>query len=238
MECHDRANLLGERCYPRAASCIVERQLLRPMNTNDANSGLPEPVVPPRAESIDRKLGMVWRTDEQIFYCANDVFHKKGRAKTHPSHDLAHLLVAASGNLPWKPTGNDTLRRLAEYNAVFIEHLLDAAFNCVAFNTMQTVCIFPHVHSHAKWFVEEHYRPFPISAESAYRKFCQGINAPIVVALSPYFFFQKREERINPDSGLRHCEIAFSENDAPVTEGEALLFQDLVRDLLSNIESR
>jgi hypothetical protein len=106
---------------------------------------------------------------------------------TKPTHDLAHLFVAASSNLPWNPVGDDRLRRLAEYNAIFVEHMFDSVYNCVMFRSITADTILAMLLQYARWYVETHYAPFPVPAEEAYRLFCWGIDGPTIVRLSPYF---------------------------------------------------
>ena len=181
------------------------------------------------------RAGIVWGPTRQLFFYGRDVYANEGPASTDPSHDLAHVLAAASGHLLWKPGRDDARNRVAEYNAVFIEHLCDAAFNCVVYGAVRSGRILDQVKAYARWFVDEHYAPFPMSAEEAYLQFCRNVNAAAITRLSPYFFWQKRAER--EDCGLksRGCELLFRGDDAPAAEGSALRFQALLRRLFARI---
>ena len=52
--------------------------------------------------ALSRKcdLRLCWRRERQIFALGDAIYDHKGPTKTNPSHDLAHLLIAANGNLP------------------------------------------------------------------------------------------------------------------------------------------
>jgi len=204
----------------------------------------------PKAKSTnERRLGISWGPERQTLYCGTESFTHEGPAQTEPSHDLAHLLIAAAGNLPWRPAGEDKLVRHAEYNAVFVETLLDQIYNCVVFRSIRPDAILAECLRYGRWFVEEHFAPFPMPAEEAYRLFCRNINAAPLVRLSPYFFAQKRLERPRPnDVKLSGCrvrnrpwqdpetwEISFGAADVPATDGEALTLQRLAFDVLSQI---
>jgi hypothetical protein len=181
------------------------------------------------------RAGIVWGPTRQTFFYGRDVYANAGPASTDPSHDLAHVLAAASGNLLWKPGRDDARNRVAEYNAVFIEHLCDAAFNCVVYDAVRPGRILDRVKAHARWFVDEHYAPFPMSADEAYRQFCRNVNAAAITRLSPYFFFQKRAEREDYSLKSRGCELQFCGDDVPAAEGNALRFQALLRRLFARI---
>jgi hypothetical protein len=181
------------------------------------------------------RLGLVWKQNRQTLYKANEVFTHEGAITTQPSHDLAHILVAASGDIPWRPTGDSRNLRIAEYNAVFLECLLDALFNSVVFRCVSPASIPALLHKHTRWFVNKHFAPFPISAQDAYRGFCLGIRESTIVRLCPLFFQQKWQERFNPDIGLRQCTTSFYADDIPTAEGDTLLYRELVRIILSEI---
>jgi hypothetical protein len=74
-------------------------------------------------------LIMNWTPERQSIRVGDREFSHDGPICTHPSHDLTHLLIAANGNLPWAPEGDNGTIKIAEYNAVFLEHLLNNAYN-------------------------------------------------------------------------------------------------------------
>jgi hypothetical protein len=183
----------------------------------------------------DPVLGMSWTPALQTFYHGTDIFTHEGPTNTEPSHDLAHLFVAAGSNLPWKPIGDDRLGRLAEYNAIFIEHMLDRVYTCVILRSIKPDIILTMVLQYARWFVETHYAPFPVPAEEAYRLFCWGIDGATIVRLSPYFFIQKKAERDDPSVRTRSTQISFAASDVPPAEGNSLAFKTIVTDLMGHI---
>jgi hypothetical protein len=198
----------------------------------------PWPIVASGERTVvsGKSFGMSWRPDRQTIYRDAESYVHDGPIHTDPSHDLAHLLIAASGSLPWRPAGEDSQIRFAEYNAVFLETLLDEAYNCVVFRSIDAGSILKRCLKHARWFVEEHFIPFPIPAEESYRRFCVYVDAAAVTRLSPHYFAQKKRERCSPvrrEDAL--FEIAFQVGDAPSAEGDQLAFQQLVRDQLSVI---
>ena len=152
-------------------------------------------------------LGMTWEPMQQTMWCDDLTFTHEGPICTHPSHDLAHLLVRAASDLPWVPSGSDSVVRLAEYNATILEHFLDAAFN-------HAVAPLEIAREYGTWFVEKHFCPFPISAEEAYRRFREGIDWDAINRLSPYFFALKHQER---ESGLtgKTFTLLFTSDDSP-----------------------
>src|SRR5437588_13025353 len=106
---------------------------------------------PNRVTSLE--FGMFWSPERQAVYCDNDAFTHQGQTPTDPSHDLAHLLIAASGTLPWKPGGWRKKAKLAEYNAFLIENILDLTYNCVICRSIHVDEVLPKALSRARWFV-------------------------------------------------------------------------------------
>ena len=145
------------------------------------------------------KLSMKWTPDRQSI-CRDELeFNHDGPTTTDPSHAIAHLLVAASGSLPWAPVGDRDAIKLAEYNAVFLEHLLTNTYNSVVSREPDSREAFSRTLTHARWFVEKHFAPFPILPEEAYCELCRHIDGETVIGLSYYFFEQKRAERADPE---------------------------------------
>lgn len=99
------------------------------------------------------------------------VYTHVGPTDTSPSHDVAHLLLAAGSRLPWLPAGSDRQIRLAEFNAVLLEHLCCAAMK--GEGTEKAL-------AHARWFVLEHYKPFPVTFEEALEAWKNGIDVESV----------------------------------------------------------
>jgi Tetrapyrrole (Corrin/Porphyrin) Methylases len=163
----------------------------------------------------DFRLGMEWTPAKQVLRFGENKFVHHGPTETHPSHDLAHLLIAANGNLLWVPEGPTALIKLAEYNAIFLEHLLNNIYTNVSLRRCTDDEIFARTLSHARWFVENHFAPFPVSAEEAYSQFCRNIQADIVADLCPHFFTQKRAEQADANFILKSWTIQIKGDEPP-----------------------
>jgi len=74
---------------------------------------------------------------------------------TKPSHDICHILCAFHG-LNWDFTNENTVQ-LAEFNAVFIEHIL---MRCCQYNeknnNLDNIC--NDINSYLKYFCNEYYK--------------------------------------------------------------------------------
>lgn len=181
-------------------------------------------VMPPDTRAaLDRQMshtefGMRWEPGRQFFYGAGKVFANAGTTNTVPTHDLAHLLIGACGNLEWCPEGGDRDVRLAEYYAVFIENLFDKVYGHLVAGTFEPERVLHETIEYSRWFVDVHYAPFPIPAEEAYRRFCWNIDVDAITRLSPLFFALKRVERTFPDYREQIWELHFNTGDAPQAE--------------------
>lgn len=172
---------------------------------------------------------LVWSPERQMFGHGAAKYVHTEATPIEPSHDLAHLLVAACSELPWLPEGSDADVRLCEYNAVLLENILDRAFDAV-FKPEIEASIVDRTASNARWFADVYYAPFPISADEAYRRFCSGLDVAALTRLSPYFFRQKRREMTSP---LREFyRFSFRQQDVPPARGELAAFQHIVQSQL------
>jgi len=162
---------------------------------------------------------MSWTPEFQSIAFGQARFSHHGTIGTDPSHDLAHLLIAASGNMPWAPEGDDATIRIAEYNAVLIENILDKTFHALLARRLKDDLALTQAAAHAAWFVEEHFAPFPISAEEAYRQFARDIDSDAIVRLSPYFFRMKLGERNATDFRAMDWRLDADAMAAPEIEG-------------------
>jgi len=160
------------------------------------------------------RVAMTWAPDKQVMWFGENEFLHEGPTSTHPSHDLAHLLIAANGNLHWVPEGERVSVKVAEYNAVFLEHLLNNIYNSVSRRVNDDEA-FAQTLSHARWFVERHFAPFPLSVEEAYCQLCRHIDAETIADLCPYFFIQKRAEQADADFMLKSWRIEIDSDDRP-----------------------
>jgi hypothetical protein len=176
------------------------------------------------------RLAMQWSQDRQMFRYDTQVFTNESATETAPSHDLAHILIAANGILPWCPVGPDS--RLAEYNAVLIEHLLGETYCSIMLQPRTLTAVLNGALRHARWFVDEHYAPFPVSAEQAFSYF---IDALIISRLSPLFFKLREGELKDVSYRQTGVTIQFDRDDAPDARGKVLDFSNAVRKLLQNV---
>lgn len=183
------------------------------------------------------KFCMFWSPDRQTVSCDIDTYTHHGPTQTDPSHDLAHLLVAANGTLPWKPGGWRRKAKLAEYNAFLVENILDMAYSCVTYRSMRVEQILPQALSRARWFVEEHFAPFPMSTEAAFDEFRTKIDSASIVRLSPHFFSQKAREKIDPDFRKRTYQLSFQPHGVLPIDQTSFAFQDVVCGVMSQIHS-
>jgi len=188
------------------------------------------------APSDEGDLSLCWRREHQTFAFGDTVYVHRGPTKTNPSHDLAHLLIAANGGLPWLPVGES--RPLAEYNAVFIETLLNHIRYAIVTRPMDGADILKRTLRHTRWFVEKHYAPFPAPAEEAYRMFCWGIDSAVIARLSPLFFDLRAVElrvRGGPEDGVA---LRFAASHTPPAVNEAAAFAARVGEILRGIGAR
>ena len=178
---------------------------------------------------------LTWTPERQILYGKSRVFDNEGTTRTLPTHDLAHLLVAASGDLDWAPVGTSDEIRVAEYNAVFLENLLDKTFYNVVNKSKNPPSILGGSLRHLRWFVTEHYAPFPMAPEEAYRRFCWEIDASTVVRLSPLFFAMREAEYADEDFRNKRWEAHFSVQDVPETTEFTAKCQRIFSDVIHDI---
>jgi hypothetical protein len=184
------------------------------------------------------RFAMIWRPDQQRFAVGEDAFENFGPTRTHPSHDLAHLLVAANGTLHWKPGVDRNANKIAEYNAVFLEHLMDRAYCSLFVGGPASSDILPYLLSYADWFVRQHYRPFPLSTSDALKQFCSGLNPEILSRLALYFLDLKRNEKSYLRRPYSEIRITFYLDDQPApADDRSGAFQKLVKELLLDLKA-
>jgi hypothetical protein len=175
--------------------------------------------------------GMTWLPQSQRLFHEGRSYVHLGPTVTDPSHDLAHLIVASASSLPWLPSGTAGEVKIAEYNAVFLEHLLCHVFNCSSQGRREPLPVAESAREYARWFVEHHYAPFPLSYDEAEQRFRAGLDLEATVRLSPLFFEQKRRER-QCDFRQRRWEMRFRASDSPETDTDGRRFQQLARESL------
>lgn len=183
----------------------------------------------------EEKYGIVWSPEGQEIYGGLRMFRHAGAINTYPSHDMAHALVAASGRLPWVPSNLNDETRVAEYNAVFLENLLDKTLHYVTHDHPHPDSILRKSLKYLRWFVYEHFAPFPMPAEEAYRRFCLGIDPERVVRLSPLFFELRRAQHETPDYMQRTWNITFDPCDTPPGSATSDRCQRVFADVIAMI---
>lgn len=150
-----------------------------------------EVLAPPR------QLAFTWTPEWQAVRVCSETYVHRGRTNTSPSHDVAHLLVGACSELPWNPDPErktDRLVRLAEFNAITLEHLVDSAAK--AQDNDQD---FERVMLHAKDFVESYYAPFPVPYVEALGEFIEGMDFDAALRLAPVILHQRLYELVCPE---------------------------------------
>jgi precorrin-2 methylase len=169
------------------------------------------------SSSSRASISMRWSPEYQSMEFGGRRFEHHGMTQTDPSHDLAHLFVAANGELPWAPEGDHALIKLAEFSAVFIEHLLNNTFNTIHGQAHEAEITSGTV-AYGRWFVEHHFAPFPISFEEAYRGLREKLKADTIARLSLYFFRQKLAERSNADYRSEDWLVSINSAESPKSE--------------------
>lgn len=202
-------------------------------------SGAPETVEVAYPGPLDAfgkgRLGMLWAPAFQAIHCDGLVFRNDSATATEPSHDLAHLLAGANGGMLWHPIGDNQQRRIAEYNAVFIENFLSKCYYAVKGHGQQPSTILPEVLDYMRWFTGVHYAPFPVMAEEAYRQFCWAISPPTMSRLSSLFFQLREVETNDKQARSKKIEIAFPRTFAPMAAGQVQQYAQLVGSLLAQV---
>jgi hypothetical protein len=115
------------------------------------------------------------------------VFAHEGRISTRAEHDVAHLMIARNGILPWRPIGARDEVCLAEFNAVHLEVLLvTVGSNPFPLNEklrLAAAGVIPHM----QWFAEVHFSPFPVTAAEALSRFWRSLAPERILPLIPLF---------------------------------------------------
>jgi hypothetical protein len=172
-----------------------------------------------------------WSSDLQEMAVDGETFAHPIATQTSPSHDLAHLLAAASG-LPWKPRGTRDDLCFAEFNAVLLEHLGVYIFDAVLLGRGNSQTAHVRALAHARWFALEHYAPFPVDFDSALARFRACLDSSVVVRLSPMFFRLRAFELSHHDFrahtySARFCSTFVPDVDAVSSEPQRLLASQL-----------
>jgi hypothetical protein len=198
-----------------ATSCKVRQEFDWTLNTPPVNTG----------ETCAR---MVWAPEGQYLAYGGHEYKHKGTTRTHPSHDIAHLLVALTTSLPWLPGQTSPDVKKAEYNAVFLEHFLDNVYNSSTLGSIDPQTIVTKTLEYMQWFVTVHYAPFPGTPYQAFCELYDGLDATRLCRLSATFFLAKQLERRAPFSRRKWvCKV--SPNDEPALDHSGKQFIALVR---------
>ncbi len=160
------------------------------------------------------EYAMLWTPGAQLMAHGSEAFTHDGPINTEPSHDLAHLIVAANGTLQWRPAGSQPEICFAEYNAVMLEHLYDRVYRSLMGREFAPAQIIPGLLSHGSWFVTKHFTPFPATPKVAAEKFRSALT-PRALALAPYFFDMKNSERGDAGHMQKTWTARFGADDRP-----------------------
>jgi hypothetical protein len=184
-----------------------------------------------------KRLSLHWTRSLQVFCCDQECYEQDSAASTDPSHDVAHLIVAAVGTMPWRPAGPRDDVCLAEYNAVLLEHFLDRTFWSVISGSPEPHETLAVAVAHMRWFVEKHFAPFPLSSEEAYRRFCRHVDVDVVARLSPHYFRIKRHEWTTPGFRDEEYQLSFRSDDAPDVDDVSRAALPILRHPLAAVAS-
>jgi hypothetical protein len=180
-------------------------------------------MASPRAKTeggvTARWLSFYWSPERQEIACDGERFAHPVATNTASSHDVAHLLAAAGG-LPWKPAGTREEICYAEHAAVLLEHLSVAVLEAELFGRGPDAL--DRTLAHSRWFVEEHYAPFPVSFDEALDRFVRELDREAVVRLSPVLFRTRVFELKEQDSRERTLQGSFSSQFNPRVTGPLL----------------
>lgn len=162
------------------------------------------------------KLAMDWSQNAQFFSVGDDKFDHPTYIALSPNHDLAHLICASSG-LKWKPAGTRPEVCFAEFNAVLLENLTVHALANARIEMRRDSI--PDVLTHLRWFVQEHYAPFPVDFQDALAAFRADIEPNAAVRLSPLSFrVQAYEDKVKDHAKKR---VAFEvDSDTDPADGD------------------
>ena len=152
----------------------------------------------------------MWSPEGQGFARGSETFRHPGAVGTSPSHDVSHLLLAASDQLPWRPSGTREEICFAEYNAVLLEHLLLRAVQGEPPGLAVRASL-----GHAAWFCREHYAPFPVEPAEALRRFREGLDPELVLRLFPFFWGVRVVELARGGAQDLTFRLAFESTDEP-----------------------
>lgn len=231
----DEKQALIRRSLPEMRNVTDERDSQDQVVSNTVESGDGSKAARTEADP-SAQLAMWWTPQRQSLCIGDREFIHEGPTNTHPSHDVAHLMVAANGRLQWLPEGDKAVIKIAEYNAVFLEHLLNETYNDIISGACNLPKGFERALLHARWFVETHYAPFPLLAEEAYSQFCRHVDPAKITRLCIYFFEQKRAERRDPDFMSKRWELTFNcDSDPAVADEKAVEFKAAVSLQLSRL---
>jgi hypothetical protein len=148
------------------------------------------------------RLDFDWSPAYQRLAADGVEFVHTGPPGTRAEHDVAHLMLAANGRLPWCPVGSREEVCYAEVHAVHLENLLVAGAGLPLRDALRAAL--PRVIPHMEWFVSVHYAPFPCSLAEALA----------------WFWAELRPERIAPLFGVFHRVRASNQSDRVVEHFE------------------
>lgn len=159
-------------------------------------------------------LTLLWTPGRQEFSVDGERFAHPMETPTSASHDVAHLLAAASG-LSWKPSGTRDDVCFAELAAVLLEHLADNVSSAVLLGRGTAEGALSRTLEYARWFIDEHYKPFPVSFDRALAEFVSGLEIETAARLSPVLFRTRIFELEHQDARELVLEAAFSSHFVP-----------------------
>ena len=155
------------------------------------------------------ECGIEWAPGRQICYVGTRQFVHEGTSDATPSRDLARVILAASGVLPWFPEGSADHLRLVDFNTAFLENLMNQILQHAAQESFDSRSAIRGAMTRMGVFANELSGRFPIEIETAYREFCSNMDQETVVRLSPYYFALRRMEQADDTYSSRKLAIRF-----------------------------
>ena len=141
-----------------------------------------------------------WSPERQRIALGPDLFEHEGPIPTRPEHDVAHLMLGWHGYMAWRPQGPRDMVCHAEFNAVYLEVLLLAGRAELVASGIGTATLeIPPLSlvleraagstlEHMRWFVEQHYAPFPVPFGEALARFWASLKPERLERLLPLFW--------------------------------------------------
>lgn len=181
------------------------------------------------------RLTFHWAPRDYAYGRDDEFFTSNVPPPTEPAHDVVHLVIAAHGTMPWRPTADRTQTCFAEYNAVLLENFYVKARFAAQHGLREAEC-FTDCLSYMKWFVETHYKPFPVCAADALGAFLAKIDPTVASNLFPYYLNVKQASEAPAEvPGEFTFDLEFGSDDVPVGDEACRKAQTIIKERLEEV---